>query len=349
VQFYFGGTSLLIVVGVAMDTVQQIESQLIMRHYDGFMKKTPDQRADGAADDGAQRRDDGPPGAGKGTQASGFARERTGFPRSRPGTCCAAPSPRAPLGRASGRSWTGASSWRRDDHRDRARAAGAPDAAAGFVLDGFPRTVPQARGARRGRGRARPAGRRRDRRAGRGAGAAADVAARVLGVRGECRRPEPGPPVPERCDACGGALVQRPDDREEVIRERLRVYGGTRAPLVQYYGGRPFRRINGAQPPERVRRTWRRRSRRGSGPAGRIGGARRDCLQVAGGTRAAVGGASWSRGAGAEAAGGRPARRLDRGGGRRWPRRSCGRRARTPAFKGYHGYPATVCISVNDR
>ena len=40
VQFYFGGTSLLIIVGVAMDTVQQVESQLIMRHYDGFMKKT---------------------------------------------------------------------------------------------------------------------------------------------------------------------------------------------------------------------------------------------------------------------------------------------------------------------
>jgi preprotein translocase subunit SecY len=40
VQFFFGGTSLLIIVGVAMDTVQQVESQLIMRHYDGFMKKT---------------------------------------------------------------------------------------------------------------------------------------------------------------------------------------------------------------------------------------------------------------------------------------------------------------------
>src|SRR5215204_4017790 len=40
VPFYFGGTSLLIIVGVAMDTVNQIESQLIMRHYDGFMKKT---------------------------------------------------------------------------------------------------------------------------------------------------------------------------------------------------------------------------------------------------------------------------------------------------------------------
>jgi len=36
VQFYFGGTSLLIVVGVAMDTVNQIEAQLIMRHYEGF-------------------------------------------------------------------------------------------------------------------------------------------------------------------------------------------------------------------------------------------------------------------------------------------------------------------------
>ena len=40
VTFFFGGTSLLIVVGVCMDTVQQVESQLIMRHYDGFMKKT---------------------------------------------------------------------------------------------------------------------------------------------------------------------------------------------------------------------------------------------------------------------------------------------------------------------
>jgi preprotein translocase subunit SecY len=39
VPFYFGGTSLLIVVGVAMDTVTQIESQLVMRHYDGFMRR----------------------------------------------------------------------------------------------------------------------------------------------------------------------------------------------------------------------------------------------------------------------------------------------------------------------
>mgnify|MGYP005845781219 CR=1 FL=1 len=39
IKFYFGGTSLLIVVGVAMDTLQQIEAQLIMRHYDGFLNK----------------------------------------------------------------------------------------------------------------------------------------------------------------------------------------------------------------------------------------------------------------------------------------------------------------------
>jgi preprotein translocase subunit SecY len=39
-NFYFGGTSLLIVVGVAMDTVNQVESQLIMRHYEGFSTKS---------------------------------------------------------------------------------------------------------------------------------------------------------------------------------------------------------------------------------------------------------------------------------------------------------------------
>jgi len=39
IPFYFGGTSLLIVVGVSLDTMQQIESHMVMRNYDGFMKK----------------------------------------------------------------------------------------------------------------------------------------------------------------------------------------------------------------------------------------------------------------------------------------------------------------------
>ena len=37
--FRFGGTSVLIVVGVALDTLSQIESHLLMRHYEGFVKK----------------------------------------------------------------------------------------------------------------------------------------------------------------------------------------------------------------------------------------------------------------------------------------------------------------------
>jgi preprotein translocase subunit SecY len=37
--FYFGGTSIIIIVGVALDTARQLESQLLMRHYEGFMKK----------------------------------------------------------------------------------------------------------------------------------------------------------------------------------------------------------------------------------------------------------------------------------------------------------------------
>ena len=62
VTFYFGGTTLLIIVGVAMDTIQQVESQLIMRHYDGFMKKT---RIRGRrAIDGPQCRDARPAGVG---------------------------------------------------------------------------------------------------------------------------------------------------------------------------------------------------------------------------------------------------------------------------------------------
>jgi adenylate kinase len=130
-----------------------------------------------------------------------------------------------------------------------------PDAAAGFLLDGFPRTVPQARaldGVMEGRG----------------ALVVVDIAVsdeeliRRLTSRRVCGQcgtnadvPAPGQPVPTSCGKCGGALTQRADDREDVIRERLRVYARDTRPLLDYYHGRPtFRSVNGAQGPSAVGR-----------------------------------------------------------------------------------------------
>lgn len=60
-------------------------------------------------------------------------------------------------------------------------------------------------------------------------------------------------PVPESCGSCGGALVQRSDDREEVVRERLRVYREQTEPLVAFYQDRPrFRSVDGDQAPDAV-------------------------------------------------------------------------------------------------
>ena len=60
--------------------------------------------------------------------------------------------------------------------------------------------------------------------------------------------------VPKTCAGCGAALVQRSDDREEVVRERLRVYREQTEPLVAFYQDRPsFRSVDGNQPPAQVR------------------------------------------------------------------------------------------------
>jgi adenylate kinase len=55
------------------------------------------------------------------------------------------------------------------------------------------------------------------------------------------------------CQRCGGKLVQRSDDHDKVVLERLRVYHDWTQPLVEYYQTRPtFRSVNGSQAPDRV-------------------------------------------------------------------------------------------------
>ncbi len=60
------------------------------------------------------------------------------------------------------------------------------------------------------------------------------------------------------CDRCGAALVQRDDDKEDVVRERLRVYREHTAPLLSYYSGRRImREVDGAVAPDEVFRRLR--------------------------------------------------------------------------------------------
>jgi adenylate kinase len=126
-----------------------------------------------------------------------------------------------------------------------------PDAQAGFLLDGFPRTVAQAQALD-------------TLMAGRAPlvvieiAVADDELVRRLTSRRVCSQcgvnadvPAPGQPVPVSCSRCGGALTQRADDREEVIRERLKVYARDTRPLVDFYRARPtFRAVDGARAPE---------------------------------------------------------------------------------------------------
>lgn len=125
-----------------------------------------------------------------------------------------------------------------------------PDTEAGFILDGFPRTVEQARALDRliddlGKGPlivvdiVVPDAELVPRLAGR----------RICSTCGENAGPSDG----TACRRCGGALVQRPDDSEAVVLERLRVYARSTKPLVEFYRARPtFRTVNGAQTPELV-------------------------------------------------------------------------------------------------
>jgi adenylate kinase len=196
----------------------------------------------------------GPPGAGKGTQAKKFAAARR-IPHVSTGDMLReAVAAGTDLGRQA-KAIMESGGLVGDDIiigvvRERLAR---PDAQAGFVLDGFPRTVAQAEALDAIVADREPL-------------LVVDIAAsdeelvRRLTSRRVCSAcgtnadvPAPGQPIASACAKCGGTLVQRADDREEVIRQRLRVYARDTRPLLDYYGERPtFRRVNGAQAPEQV-------------------------------------------------------------------------------------------------
>lgn len=194
----------------------------------------------------------GPPGAGKGTQAGRFARER-GVPKISTGDML-----REAI-RA--RNTTALEAKARMDRGELVDDAtmiaivadrlAKPDAREGFVLDGFPRTVAQARALdvlieERGVGTL----------------VVVDVAVpeqelvkrlasrRICGACGSNADSTDG----STCQ-CGGGLVQRTDDGQAVVLERLRVYQASTRPVLDYYRARPtFRVVDGAQPQETVAR-----------------------------------------------------------------------------------------------
>ena len=79
---------------------------------------------------------------------------------------------------------------------------------------------------------------------------------RRLGTRMICENCGANAPIGDgtvACMRCGGRLVQRADDDQAVVIERLKIYHRQSEPLVEYYRVRPtFRSVDGAQPPDRV-------------------------------------------------------------------------------------------------
>ena len=191
----------------------------------------------------------GPPGAGKGTQAERFA-QRHGLPKISTGDILReAVIAETELGRIA-RETMDAGTLVGDDvmigivEERLARA----DAARGFVLDGFPRTVVQASALDRmvdGRGPLVVVD----------IVVPEDVLVRRLAARRICSVCGVNALVEwtSACGRCGGTLIQRTDDGDGIVRERLMVYHRQTEPLVDYYSGRPtFRTVDGNRPPDVV-------------------------------------------------------------------------------------------------
>ncbi len=180
----------------------------------------------------------GPPGAGKGTQARKLAREWS-VPQVATGDMLReAVSNGTPLGREA-KTFMDRGALVPDDVMVGliAERLAQPDAKRGFILDGFPRTIPQADALERLLGEL---GVSLDR------VVYFDVADAELLRRLTGRRSCPvcqstfhvvsNPPKRENvCDRCGSALVQREDDREATVRRRLQVYAEQTAPLLDRY------------------------------------------------------------------------------------------------------------------
>lgn len=190
----------------------------------------------------------GPPGAGKGTQAERFARDR-GLPKISTGDILReAVQSGTDLGRAA-RALMETGRLVGDDImigivRERLERN---DARRGFVLDGFPRTVAQAKALDKMLDDEAPL-------AVIDVEVSEDAIVRRLSARricGSCGWT--AVPGASACAKCGGALVQRRDDAEDVVRERLRVYQDDTQPLVDFYRDRAtFRSVDGDQSPDAV-------------------------------------------------------------------------------------------------
>jgi adenylate kinase len=203
----------------------------------------------------------GPPGAGKGTQARELARE-WGVPHVATGDMLReAMTAGTPLGREA-KQFYDRGELVPDDVilKMVAERFQRPDAAQGFILDGFPRTIAQADGL----------GAMLDA-LGQKVGAVIyfDVAepelVRRLTGRRLCRKCQTPFHVvsapPKRvgvCDSCGGDLYQRVDDSEATVRNRLEVFERQTAPLLDYYRRRGvLRTVSGEGSVDRIRQDLR--------------------------------------------------------------------------------------------